>query len=44
MDASFCVAKKAASVFPKKRLQNSEDFWKTKTLFFTFPTSQIFEE
>ena len=26
MDASFCVAKKAASVFPKKRLQNSEDF------------------
>ena len=26
MDASFCVAKETASVFPNKRLQNSEDF------------------
>ena len=26
MDASFCVAKEAVSVFPNKRLQNSGDF------------------
>ena len=26
MDASFCVAKEAASVLPNKRLQNSEGF------------------
>ena len=26
MDASFCVAKEAASVLPDKRLQNSDDF------------------
>ena len=26
MDASFCVAKEAALIFPNKTLQNSEDF------------------
>ena len=30
MDASFCVAKKAASVLPNKRLQISEDFRRHK--------------
>ena len=30
MDASFCVAQEAASVFPNKRLQNSEDFRRHK--------------
>ena len=26
MEASFCIAKEAASVLPNKRLSNSEDF------------------
>ena len=30
MDASFRVAKEAASVLPNKRLQNSEDFGRHK--------------
>ena len=30
MDASFCVAKEAASVLPNKKLQNSEDFRRYK--------------
>ena len=30
MDASFCVAKQAASVLPNKRLRNSEDFRRHK--------------
>ena len=30
MDASFCVAKEAASVLPNKRLQNSDDFRRHK--------------
>ena len=45
MDASFCVAKKAASFLPNKRLQNSEDLKiKAQTSFFTSPISQIFWE
>ena len=30
MDASFCVAKEAASVLPDERLQNSENFKRHK--------------
>ena len=30
MNASFCVAKVAASVLPNKRLQNSDDFRRHK--------------
>ena len=36
MNASFCVAKEAASVLPNKRLQNSEDFRRHKLHFSTF--------
>ena len=36
MDASFGVAKEATSVFPNKRLQNSEDFKRHKLHFSPF--------
>ena len=43
MDASFCVAKGAASaVLPNKRLQNSEDFKRHKLHSSPFPFVRYF--
>ena len=42
MDASFCVAKEAASVHRNKRLQNSEDFRKHKLHSSPFPFVRYF--